>query len=163
MIQSLTIHYYLSSYDVQNSHLKMRSDGSASKCIPVKSGVLQETVLGPLMFLISMLTILVNWSLRLFADHCMLYWVTSSPEHCSLIHQWSQLWQWNFNITKMCYFEILQINITDSNKLVICWNSNVQEHSYQLGVISDHTMSLSSHVNHVVSKIITSSLLIGQQ
>ena len=60
-------------------------DGVASGWLPVKSGVPQGTVLGPLMFLIYINDIGKNLSccLRLFADDCLLYHVITSEEDCA--------------------------------------------------------------------------------
>ena len=59
--------------------------GAASGWLPVKSGVPQGTVLGPLMFLIYINDIDKNLSccLRLFADDCLLYHVITSKEDCA--------------------------------------------------------------------------------
>ena len=60
-------------------------DGAASGWLPVKSGVPQGTVLGPLIFLIYINDIGKNLSccLRLFADDCLLYHVITSEEDCA--------------------------------------------------------------------------------
>ena len=77
-------------------------DDSASAWTPVKSGVPQGTVLGPLMFLIYINDIgdKVSSNLWLFADDCILYSTVTSLEdskqlQCDLdsISEWSQLWQ----------------------------------------------------------------------
>ena len=50
-------------------------DGESSSATPVKSGVPQGTVLGPLMFLVYINDINENItsSVRLFADDCVIY------------------------------------------------------------------------------------------
>ena len=60
-------------------------DGTPSRWLPVKSGVSQGTVLGPLIFLIYINNIGVDLSccLILFTDDCLLYQVVSSEEDCT--------------------------------------------------------------------------------
>ena len=91
-------------------------NGSCSTWLPVKSGVPQGTVLGPLLSLIYIndITEHLSSSLRLFADDCLLYHVITYEEgiaelQCDLntIFRWTQLWQMNFNISKMCRSEVL--------------------------------------------------------
>ena len=89
-------------------------NGKTSRWVSVKSGVPQ----GTLMFLIYINDIGENVlsMLKLFADDCILYKAISSDEDCNelqndlnTIYQWSQKWQMNFNINKMCCFEMFQI------------------------------------------------------
>ena len=57
-------------------------DGEASKATPVKSGVPQGTVLGPLMFLVYINDINENItsSVRLFANDCVIYKPITTPQ-----------------------------------------------------------------------------------
>ena len=164
----------LSSYGIQNQTYRWTTswltnrkqrvtvDGVASKWVPVKSGVPQGTVLGPLMFLIYINDIGENVfsTLKLFADDCILYRTISTPSDChklqedlNNVYQWSKLWQMNFNINKCvvlkCYKSASPITAHYhlNNHILEC----VKEHSY-LGVILDQTMSFSPHVNNIVSK-----------
>ena len=76
-------------------------DGYISQEAPVLSGVLQGTVLGPLLFLIFINDITENVSspIRLFADDCLIYHEIRSPSDCSLLQKdldtlvkWSKTW-----------------------------------------------------------------------
>ena len=69
---------------------------------PVDSGVPQGTVLGPLLFLchINDLPDAVKFTLRLFADNCLLYWqIKSREDHISLLpdlqnlETWAKTWE----------------------------------------------------------------------
>ena len=81
-------------------------DGFSSNYVKVESGVLQGTVLGPIMFLLD-INVVISSSLRLFADDCVLYRIIESDrdQNClqsdlSLIFAWSQSWQMQFNVNK---------------------------------------------------------------
>ena len=164
----------LSSYSIQNetyswinSWLTQRKqrvivDGSASAWTPVKSGVPQGTVLGPLMFLIILMILGTEYHLicGFFANDCILYRTVTSLEdskqlQCDLdsISEWSRLWQMNFNIRKctvlQCYRTSSPIlaNYSLAGQILEC----VKEHSY-LGVILDQQMTFTSHINYIVSK-----------
>ena len=84
-------------------------DNKASDYLPVKSGIPQGTVLGPLMFLLYINDIDQNISstIRLFADDCIMYrTVTTREEASSLqydldkIYDWCITWQMQLNIDK---------------------------------------------------------------
>ena len=137
-------------------------DGAASGWLPVKSGVPQGTVLGPLMFLIYINDIGKNLSccLRLFADDCLLYHVITSEEDCAklqrdlnIIYKWSCTWQMKFNLSKCvtlkCYRSSSPIEIDyfiNDHKL-----ENVKHHPY-LGITLDQTISFIPHLNNITSK-----------
>ena len=80
-----------------------------SSKLPVKSGVPQGTVLGPLMFLLYINDIDENISstVRLFADDCVMYRIIDSLEDSlclqrdlSTILNWTKKWQMQLNIDK---------------------------------------------------------------
>ena len=86
--------------------------GESSDPAYVKSGVLQGTVLGPLMFLIYINDIAdqihKGTTIRLFADDCLLYRVIQSTDDTAILQadlnsvvNWSNKWQMSFN-TKKC-------------------------------------------------------------
>ena len=84
-------------------------DNKASDYLPVKSGIPQGTVLGPLMFLLYINDIDQNISstIRLFTDDCIMYrTVTTREEASSLqydldkIYDWCTTWQMQLNIDK---------------------------------------------------------------
>ena len=60
-------------------------DGTASRWLPVKSGVPERMILGPLMFLIYINDIDEDLycCVRLFTDDCLLYQVISPEEDCA--------------------------------------------------------------------------------
>ena len=64
-------------------------DNKVSGFLPVKSGIPQGTVLGPLMFLLYISDIDQNISstIRLFADDCIMYRIVDiNEEACNLQH-----------------------------------------------------------------------------
>ena len=66
---------------------KVVLDGQASDPVPVLSGVPQRSVLGPVLFLISIndLPDNIRSSVRLFADDCVLYRNINSPIDCQIL------------------------------------------------------------------------------
>ena len=135
---------------------------AASGWLPVKSGVPQGTVLGPLMFLIYINDIGKNLSccMRLFADDCLLYHIITSEEDCAklqhdlnTIYKWSCTWQMKFNLSKCvtlkCYRSSSPIEIDyfiNDHKV-----ENVKHHPC-LGITLDQTMLFIPHLNNITSK-----------
>ena len=84
-------------------------DNKVSDYLPVKSGIPQGTVLGPLMFLLYINDIDQNISstIRLFADDCIMYRTVTTREEASIlqcdlnkIYNWCTMWQMQLNIDK---------------------------------------------------------------
>ena len=75
----------------------MLVESESSDLIPVISGVLQGTVLGTLLFLLSIndITINISSSLRLFADDCLLYNIIILREDAEVLqHDLNHLSNW---------------------------------------------------------------------
>ena len=98
-------------------------NGSHSSKQPVKSGVPQGTVLGPLLFLLYINDIEENIesSIRLFADDSALYRNINTPEDSKILQKdlfnfqkWANNWQMVFNIEKC---KVLRISYRKSCKV----------------------------------------------
>ena len=137
-------------------------EGESSEDVPVRSGVPQGTVLGPLMFIIYINDIAdgTDSSIRLFADDALLYRVVSSTRDCSKLQydlhtmcRWGSDWQMDFN-PKKCHV----LSITKKRN-PICYPytlngvqlSHVENHPY-LGVELDCKLSWKKHINNTTGK-----------
>ena len=124
-------------------------DGSSSSDSPVLSGVLQGTVLGPLMFLLYVNDIAAKVSpqttVKLFADDCLLYRTIESVADSIQLQQdlnsmvdWSNTWLMRFNASK---YHLLKIKTTKQKCLPTLYN--IREYSYRKSTIT-HTSVLNS-------------------
>ena len=91
----------------RNQHVV--ANGQSSQTAAVISGVLQGTVLGPMLFLLYINDIAdnVDSQMRLFADDIIVHREICSPEDHRILeqdlnklHTWARVWQMDFNITK---------------------------------------------------------------
>ena len=134
-------------------------DGQSSSYVNVASGVPQGTVLGPILFLlyINDISTVINSSIRLFADDCVLYRIFKSDlDHhqlqsdLDLILTWSHIWQMRFNtnkcVTLRCHrsFNPRSFIYHLGGQPLTC----VNEHKY-LGILLTSSMSFSSHINNI--------------
>ena len=87
----------------------MFTNGIHSNIIPVSSGVVQGSVLGPILFLayINDLSEQVRSIVRLFADNKALYLCISNMSEANTLQEdlcklglWEEVWDMNFNPTK---------------------------------------------------------------
>ena len=90
-------------------------DGASSQWYLVESGVSQETVLGPLLFLlfINDLPNFVSSQVRLFVDDCLLYHTISTIEDqlklqtdLKSLEDWASTWGMSFNPSKCTIMSI---------------------------------------------------------
>lgn len=91
-------------------------DSIASSPAQITSGVLQGSILGPLLFLLYVndLPDIVHCKIRLYADDCVLYHVIHSPNDHILLNDsfasfcnWCRSWQMNINYKKLCSCPLL--------------------------------------------------------
>ena len=101
-------HRWISSWLSSRSQ-QVVLDGQASDPVPVLFGVPQGSVLGPVLFLVSIndLPDNIRSSVCLFADDCVLYRNICSPSDCLIFQddldrlaQWEADWHMKFNVTK---------------------------------------------------------------
>jgi len=137
-------------------------DNHASNTLPVKSGVPQGTVLGPLMFLLYINDISKNISstIRLFADDCIIYKVidTEHDSHClqgdlDVILQWTEIWQMKLNIDKCLIIRCTRSSypIEFAYKLDEIILKTAHQHQY-LGITLDKSMHWSYHIQALCKK-----------
>ena len=138
-------------------------DGECSASSPVKSGVPQGTVLGPLMFLLYINDITdnldSNTKIRLFADDCLLYRSITTEQDSRVLQkdlnslvEWSSKWQMSFN-TRKC--KTLRVTTKRNPIEFVTMNTdeleNVSHHPY-LGVELGNNLKWSNHINNVTLK-----------
>ena len=154
-------------------------DGEASDFIPVRSGVPQGTVLGPVLFLLfsndlpesinpitpSSLTtsakpIKNKTCVRLFADDCVVYRVITSNSDCVQLQQdldrltdWEAKWQMSFHPDKC---KVLRINRKKEPRI---FNYNLRGHNLEacnhekyLGVTLSSDATWDKHINNITNK-----------
>ena len=138
-------------------------DNELSSFIPVLSGVPQERVLGPLMFLLLYINDIakgINSPLHLFADDCLLYRVINGvedtdrlQEDLNKLSEWTNTWQLKFNVSKctvICCTKSLT-PFTHDYILDNCTLNVSDQHTY-LGVIIHKSLSWSSHISDIFTK-----------
>ena len=92
---------WLSSY-LSDRKQRVLIPGGSSSWLPIKAGVPQGSILGPLVFLIYINDIVlnVNSTVRLFADDTSLYLIVNNPTEAArclnsdleLMYQWAESW-----------------------------------------------------------------------
>ena len=155
------VHRWIAAWLTQR-HQRVCLDGEESSNKPVRSGVPQGTVLGPLCFLIYINDIGENTtsSLRLFADDSILYRTISRLEDAQKLQNdltelvnWSNTWQMTFHSAK-CY--ILRVT---RKKSPVIYNYNMMGHHLEvlhhypyLGVELSDDLGWETHINKITSK-----------
>ena len=104
-----TLLQWLSYYLSDRQQRVLIPDGNSS-WLPVEAGVPQSSILGPLLFLISIndIAVDINSSVRLFADDTSLYLIGDNPAEAARcinsdlerMHQWTERWLVKFNAKK---------------------------------------------------------------
>jgi hypothetical protein len=160
----------LSSYGIRfellawiQEFLKNRSqcvviDGHFSKFVDVKSGVVQGSVAGPLLFVLYINDIIDNLvapsTCKLYADDLKLYSeintstdsITSSLKH---IEDWSKMWQLKINCSKCAVLHLGRNNPITQYSIDQINLPNVTS-IRDLGVVYNNKLNFDDHINTIV-------------
>ena len=146
----------------------MLLNGQNSSWKGITSGVLQGSILGPLLFLIyiSDLSDGLSSNCKLFADDttlfCVVYGVTISSSEVNSdlakISEWTFKWKMSFNLdpTKPAHELIFSRKLKTVSYPSITFNNNplslcpAQKH---LGLILDSKLTFNKHIKHILSKV----------
>ena len=135
-------------------------NGSFSNWLPVRSGVLQGSVLGSLLFLIiwKMLCLMLPWSC--FADDVALYCEVKSTADCALLQEdlnnicsWTTKWQLHLNTSKCgCFYAFHKRKPFtykySINGIPLLWHSSVK----YLGICIQSHLSWSNHCRMIFAR-----------
>lgn len=134
-------------------------NGTRSEWVPVRSGVPQGTVIGPILFLIYINDIRcgIESKMRLFADDSIIYReIKSEADHLALMNdllklqEWSSRWQMVFKPEKCFVMSIT--NRTNPSLYTYSMNNTpltlVESWTY-LGAIIDSKLNWNQHIEHV--------------
>ena len=137
-------------------------DGDHSVKSPVRSGVPQGTVLGPLMFILYINDIGdgTTSNIRLFADDCLLYRTISNKQDSRVLQNdldtmcnWAKIWQMHFNPDKCSVLRVTRKRKSIDTKYVMLGKTlNQVQHRPYLGVEFSHNLSWDYHIKNVSTK-----------
>ena len=141
-------------------------DNASSALLPVKSGVPQGSVLGPLLFLIYIndLPECINYaSCRLFADDAKFVKTVVTSNDCTQLQldltsleQWCNTWRLNLNQHKCTHLRLSLSNQANSPQTVayeVCWTALEPVMSQRdLGVTVTYNLSWSLHYGKLCQK-----------
>ena len=144
---------------------RVQVEGHFSSTAPVTSGVLQGTVLGPLLFLayINDLPSRVTSKARLFADDCLLYrTIKTEPDSRQLqtdldsLQQWESDWLMHFNPDK---YKVIRITTKRKQRITPYYIHGkemvVTIKAKYLGVNISNNLSRNHRIDSVCNKQIT--------
>ena len=135
-------------------------DSELSDWVYVKSGILQGSVLGPILFVVFIndMPCVIKYCCKLFADDVKIYSAIQSEDDTvslqndinSLV-QWSTLWQLPFNIEKCKCMHVGRKSTAHSYQMNDHILENVKEEK-DLGVIIDNRQKFHTHTSAAIKK-----------
>ena len=148
-----------------NNRIQQTKVGSALSDVgDLCSGVIQGSVIGPLLFLPyinDVVSLLADDSqtCKLYADDLKIYTSLLINEDTSILQRklddlyaWSDLWQLRISYKKCAIMSIHNFNIDDTSMhLSTCVLPSVTEINY-LGVVINNKLSFTSHIHRVVAQ-----------
>ena len=146
-------------------------NGQSSNWGDISAGVLQGSILGPLLFpvYISDLAIGLKCNVKLFADDTSLFTVVEDSNTAvndmnydlDLISKWAHTWRMSFNpdplkqAVELTFFKVKNEIVHPVKNPLILFNDvpvkKVDEHK-NVGIILDSTLSFSTHLKSAISK-----------
>ncbi len=145
---------------LQNRKHFVEVEGCKSDLLPVKSGVPQGSVLGPLLILIYDIPSLCSFlSVFLFADDAKLIAsLNSASENLALqkdldnLLSWCQSWKLSLNTSNCAYMNVSLSSSTNNNYTI--GNDTIKTVTEQkdLGILISDSLSLSVHIKQICSK-----------
>ena len=139
-------------------------EGCSSSWLPVKAGVPQGSILGPLLFLVytNDITDDITSDIHLYCDDTSLLSVATDPvvaaqrlnSDLNTLYKWSKQWFMVFNPSKTVSLTINNISKNHDNQPLMLENtlvSEVGEHTH-LGVTFSKNMSWKAHINNLCKK-----------
>ena len=144
---------------------------SLSDTVSLSSGVVQGSVLGPLLFLlyindVANLFDCDRCSCKMYADDVKLYTALSTADDVAsfqtkldALYRWSNEWQLNISSSKCAFMVVRDSNIKTELQLNGKSINKVNEYK-DLGVIVDKDLKFTSHINHIVASANTRACLI---
>ena len=158
-----TLLQWLSSY-LSDRKQRVLIPGGSSSWLPIKAGVPQGSILGPLLFLIYINDIVlnVNSTVRLFADDTSLYLIVDNPTEAArflnsdleLMYQWAESWLVKFNANKSESLLISRKTNRPLHPQLLMNNEPIKEVSYHkhLGIFLSSDGTWHDHINSITSK-----------
>ena len=155
-------HRWITNFLTQR-HQRVVVGGDHSEWVPVRSGVSQGTVLGPLLFLLFLNDLPENLSsqVRLFADDCVVYREIVNDYDAEMLQKdldtlsnWEKTWQMHFNADKCFVLKITHAHkhiFTHSYKLGGSILQETDSHPY-LGVEITKDLKWKTHINQISAK-----------
>ena len=140
---------------------KVSLDSCSSNVLPVKSGVPQGSILGPLLFLVyvnDIFSATIPSSLFLFADDSQSFRSIKCSEDCSLFQndldsltEWSHHWKLKFNVPKCVHMKFGSLIPDSSYSINGSPITSTTEHK-DVGILITSNLSFTSHINNILSK-----------